>query len=97
MKGVFITKRAKGMTYLAVIMVVGVIMALILLAAAARGFTGKGSVTEIMTEQMTDIRGDGCGSDVECNGNGVCASAKCVCFDDSQCLSSCDKSIGKCG
>lgn len=85
------------MTYLAVIMVVGVIMALILLAAAMKGLTGKGSVTEIMTGQLTEIRGDGCGSDSECKGNGVCVSAKCVCFDNSQCLTNCDKSVGKCG
>ncbi len=98
MKGVSITKYIKkGMTYLVVIIVVGVIMTLILLTAAMKGLTGKGSVTEIMTGQLLNIRGDGCGSDAECKGNGVCASAKCVCFDDSQCLTSCDKSIGKCG
>lgn len=84
------------MTYLVVIIVVSMIMMLILLAAAMRGLTGKGSVTEIMTGQLLQIKGDGCGSDAECKGNGVCVSAKCVCFDDSQCLSSCDKSVGKC-
>lgn len=84
------------MTYFVVIIVVGVIFALILLAAVMRGMTGKGSVTEIMTGQLLEIKGYGCGSDSECGLNGVCASAKCVCFDDSQCLTSCDKSVGKC-
>ncbi len=86
----------KGMTYFTVIIVIGVIITAIFLALLYRGVAGTGGLTSAMGGRVAAIRGDGCGSDTECNGNGVCVSARCACFIDYQCKISCDMSIGKC-
>jgi len=84
------------MTYFTAVILIGVILTLLLLAAAYKGLTGSGGITSVVTGQLLSISGNGCGSDSDCKGNGVCVSGKCICFDDSQCKVSCDKSIGTC-
>ncbi len=86
----------KGMSYFVAIIAVGVILTLILLVGTARAFTGNDSIVSAMTGELFKIRGDGCGNDADCNGNGVCVNGGCVCFENSQCKTVCDKSTGKC-
>lgn len=88
----------KGMeSYLVIIVLAGVIITMLFLLIISGSLTGKNSITSSMSESISKFRADGCGSDAECKGNGVCVSARCACFDDSQCQASCDKSVGKCG
>lgn len=71
-------------------------MLLLIVATTQRGLAGSESITSAMAGQILSIGGDGCGNDSDCKGSGVCVNAKCICFEDSQCKTECDKSIGKC-
>lgn len=83
-------------SYLVIIVLAGVIITGIFLFILSGSLTGKNSITSSMSTSIAKFRSDGCGSDNDCKGNGVCVSARCLCFDDSQCQASCDKSVGKC-
>ncbi len=83
-------------TYIAIMVVAGMVIAAIFLLGASGMLTGKESITASMAGELAKAGSGGCGSDADCKGNGVCIGAKCVCFDDTQCSVSCDKSVGKC-
>ncbi len=82
--------------YLAIIALAGIIIAGLFLALFQQLFTGRLGIPFSISSQLAQVRVGGCGSDANCGGNGVCVSARCACFDNSQCKTSCDKSTGKC-
>lgn len=87
----------KGLeSYIIMTIVASVIIVGIFLLGVSGLLTGDKSITTSMAAEIVKVGSDGCGSDADCKGSGVCVSAKCVCFYDSQCQAGCDKSIGKC-
>lgn len=87
----------KGLeTYIAIIVLASVIIFGLVVVLVQELFTGKLSMPFSISSELAKVRAGGCGSDVDCGGSGVCVSARCTCFDDSQCKTSCDKSTGKC-
>lgn len=89
--------KMKGLeSYIVIIVLAGIIISGIFLLIISGALTGKNSIPASMSAELSKFRSDGCGSDADCKGNGVCVSARCLCFEASQCQVGCDKSVGKC-
>lgn len=83
---------SKGQAYALVRVIMILLITMIVLLGVSKPFFEQ--VVPKMESEMMKIS-YGCTSNKDCS-NGVCANGECVCFIDSQCSTSCDKSTGVC-